>query len=70
MTAVTVDGQQPAYRDPGLLVGERVESLLEMMTLRGEGRTIGERLGLPADRRMDGSPTERRGTYSVRVSAT
>ena len=33
MTAATVDGQQPAYRDPGLSVSERVESLLEMMTL-------------------------------------
>jgi beta-glucosidase len=32
MTAVTVDGQQPAYRDPGLPVDERVEVLVEMMT--------------------------------------
>ena len=41
MTAVTVDGQQPAYRDPGLLVGERVDSLLEMMTLEEKVAQLG-----------------------------
>ncbi len=41
MTAVTVDGQQPAYRDPGLSVGERVESLLEMMTLEEKVAQLG-----------------------------
>ena len=33
MTALTVDGQQPAFRDPQLPVQERVEDLLERMTL-------------------------------------
>ena len=33
MTALTVDGQQPAYRDPDLPVSQRVEDLLERMTL-------------------------------------
>ncbi|MEX1133313.1 MAG: glycoside hydrolase family 3 N-terminal domain-containing protein [Acidimicrobiia bacterium] len=32
MTALTVDGQQPAYRDPNLPVQERVKDLLERMT--------------------------------------
>ncbi|HET7846488.1 MAG TPA: glycoside hydrolase family 3 N-terminal domain-containing protein [Acidimicrobiia bacterium] len=32
MTALTVDGQQPAYRDPDLPIQERVEDLLEQMT--------------------------------------
>jgi beta-glucosidase len=41
MTAVTVDGQEPAYRDPGLSVGERVESLLEMMTLEEKVAQLG-----------------------------
>ena len=41
MTAVTVDGEQPAYRDPGLLVDERVESLLEMMTLEEKVAQLG-----------------------------
>ncbi len=41
MTAVTVDGQQPAYRDPGLPVDERVESLLEMMTLEEKVAQLG-----------------------------
>ena len=41
MTAVTVDGQQPAYRDPGLSVGERVESLLKIMTLEEKVAQLG-----------------------------
>ena len=41
MTAVTVDGKQPAYRDPGLSVGERVESLLEIMTLEEKVAQLG-----------------------------
>ncbi|HEU5112413.1 MAG TPA: beta-glucosidase, partial [Acidimicrobiia bacterium] len=41
MTAETVDGQLPAYRDPGLPVGERVESLLEMMTLEEKVAQLG-----------------------------
>jgi beta-glucosidase len=41
MTAETVDGQLPAYRDPGLPVGERVESLLEMMTLQEKVAQLG-----------------------------
>ena len=41
MTAVTVDGEQPAYRDPGLPVDERVESLLEMMTLEEKVAQLG-----------------------------
>ncbi len=32
MTALTIDGQQPLYRDPDLPVPERVEDLLERMT--------------------------------------
>jgi beta-glucosidase len=32
MTAVTVDGQQPAYRDPTRAVPERVDDLIERMT--------------------------------------
>ena len=41
MTAVSVDGQQPAYRDPGLSVDDRVESLLEMMTLEEKVAQLG-----------------------------
>ena len=41
MTAVTVDGHQPAFRDPGLSVSERVESLLEMMTLEEKVAQLG-----------------------------
>jgi beta-glucosidase len=41
MTAETVDGQLPAYRDPDLPVGERVESLLEMMTLEEKVAQLG-----------------------------
>ena len=41
MTAVSVDGQQPAYRDPSLPVDERVEMLLEMMTLEEKVAQLG-----------------------------
>ena len=41
MTAATVDGQQPAYRDPGLSVSERVESLIEMMTIEEKVAQLG-----------------------------
>jgi beta-glucosidase len=41
MTALTVDGQQPAYRDPDLPVQERVKDLLDQMTLEEKIAQLG-----------------------------
>jgi beta-glucosidase len=41
MTALTVDGQQPAFRNPELSVQERVDDLLERMTLDEKVAQIG-----------------------------
>ncbi|MEX1126792.1 MAG: glycoside hydrolase family 3 N-terminal domain-containing protein [Acidimicrobiia bacterium] len=41
MTALTVDGQQPAYRDTGLPTPDRVEDLLDRMTLEEKLAQLG-----------------------------
>jgi beta-glucosidase len=41
MTALTVDGQQPAYRNADLTVPQRVEDLLERMTLEEKVAQLG-----------------------------
>ena len=41
MTALTVDGQVPAYRDPALPVPQRVASLMELMTIEEKMAQMG-----------------------------
>jgi beta-glucosidase len=41
MTAVTIDGQVPSYRDPKRPIEERIESLLEMMTIEEKTAQLG-----------------------------
>ncbi len=41
MTAVTVDGTQPLYRDPSIPIRDRVEDLLERMTLEEKVAQLG-----------------------------
>ena len=41
MTALTADGAQPVYRDPGRSVEERVEDLLDRMTLEEKAAQLG-----------------------------
>jgi len=41
MTAVTVDGTQPRYRDPSIPIPDRVEDLLERMTIEEKVAQLG-----------------------------
>ena len=70
MTAVSVDGQLPAYRDSGLPVDQRVESLLTMMTLEEKVAQLGSAwvFQLTQDGRF--SPRKGPEVCSAKVSGT